>query len=142
MTETAVSRGGALGILRARACGVVRVLLAALLLQFAVPLPSPASSSGFEQTSSADRIVICSEGGVHYIHWDGSPTDAPQHNGQGNSGDCCTLSCHLHSAMLPVSLALNPVSVWVEQRVDVETVSPPDTAPRLSFEARGPPFLA
>jgi hypothetical protein len=127
--------------MRARAGIVVRVLLATLLLQFAVPLPSFGSPSGVEP-ASADRVVICSEGGIHYIHPDGSPADnAPQGNSQGAGGDCCTLSCHMHGALLPAPLVVGPVPAWAAQLVDSEPTRRPNAAPRLSFEARGPPSL-
>jgi hypothetical protein len=124
--------------MRAQARSVVRMLVAALLLQFAGPVPGLISHVFVDQ-SSAGRVVICSEGGVHYIPSDGTPAKMPMDGGNGPSSDCCTLSCHIHGALLASPLAVTPPSIWVQQLVVTETAALLAPTPRPFFEARAPP---
>jgi hypothetical protein len=124
--------------MRAQARNVVRLLLAALLLQFAGPVPRLVGHL-FHDQSSAGRVVICSEGGVHYIPSDGAPAKAPTDGGNGTGGDCCSPACHIHGALLASPLTVTRSSIWGHQRLVGETAALPDSTPGSSFEARAPP---
>ena len=136
MANTAVSGLGVMAAMRARAGGLVRLLLAALLLQFAGPGPFTGSHA------AGDTIVICSEGGIHHVHADGTPADAPADDDHGHGGDCCALGCHLLGMLLPGLATTVATTAWVRQVAAIGAAGRPHPVLRHSFDARGPPSLA
>ena len=124
--------------MRAWARDVIRLLLAALFLQFSAPLPSLAGHLLLGELS-AGRMRICLEGGIHYLHSDSAPANPPKDGGNGTNSDCCTLSCHIHGALLAIPSAVSSSSTWFQQLVVTETAGPPDPIRRPFFEARAPP---
>lgn len=127
--------------LRAKAPGMVGALLIALLLQFAGPLPGLFGKSLFAQASS-ELVVICSEGGVHYLHLDGTPADDQGSTDKNAPGDCCTPACHFHGALLSAPVTVAPLTQWVRRFADTAPFAHPKAAHARPFQARAPPLTA
>jgi hypothetical protein len=139
MADQAASRWGVMKVERTQARRVVRLLLVSLLLQFSAPLPSLAGHL-FSGQLEKSRVVICSEGGIHFLASGGSPEKAPKDDGGKASSDCCLLSCHIHGALLASPLAVSRSSSWILRLADNKTPSPLETTTLTSFEARAPPL--